>query len=328
MSSEQTRRLYEGALTSFGKIAEKSVNEASNNSRKPTFQQFQGFLARNAFRVTVETATAADVGEFIVGDWIPSHIAGCRTKLPQTRKSIPSISAVTHVVKDLAKSYALLGYEGRSNPAKAEVVELFRVGYEKMLHEQGVKVKRAKVFTEEKLDGLLAHIAQLIRASRLGLARCVLLTDQAAVLYLWESLARGKECGQLQRQQVKLGEQAAYSGWSKTVRQESSARIRLAAPIPEGRLAFVESAVQLLHGMEEGSFPVGEDGFLFRAINRSRTGFVNEPMSSDTLRKRLQKDAGLFEGVIVHSFKRSAVKHAAVNLNYNVTELMDLGLNL
>ncbi|GAQ85468.1 putative Phage_integrase [Klebsormidium nitens] len=328
MSSEQTRRFYEGALASFGKIAEKSVNEASNNSRKRTFQQFQGFLAQNAFGITVETATPADVGAFIVGDWIPSHSAGCRTKLPQTGECIPSVSAVTHVVKDLAKSYALLGYEGRSNPAKSEVVKSFRVGYEKMLHEQGVKVKRAKVFTEEKLDALLAHLARLIQASGPGLERCVLLTDQAAVLYLWESRAREKDCGQLQRQQVKLGEQAAYPGWSKTVRQEPSARIPLAVPVPEGRLAFVEAAVQLLHGMEEGGFPVGEDGFLFRAMNRSRTGFVNEPMSSDTLRKRIQKrlkDAGLFEGETVHSFRRSAVQHAAVNLNYNVKELMDLG---
>lgn len=69
--------------------------------------------------------------------------------------------------------------------------------------------------------------------------------------------------------------------------------------------------------MEEGGFLIGEDGFLFRAVNRSQNGFVNEAISSDTLRKRLQKrlkDAGLFEGETVHSFRRSAVQHAAINL--------------
>ncbi|GAQ91268.1 putative Phage_integrase [Klebsormidium nitens] len=245
MSAEQTQRFYDGALASFGKIAEKSVNEARRN-----------------------------------------------------------------------------------NPAKAEVVKSFRVGYEKMLHEQGVKVQRAKVFTEAKLDALLAHLAQLIQDSSPGLERCVMLTDQAAVLYLWETLARGKECGQLQRRQVELEEQAAYPGWSKTVRQEPSARIPLAAPDSQSRLTFVEAAEALLLGMEDGGHSVGGDGFLFRAMNRSRTGFVNEPMSSDTLRKRLQKrlkEAGLFEGETVHSFRRSAVQHAAVNLNYNVKQLMELG---
>ncbi|GAQ92604.1 putative Phage_integrase [Klebsormidium nitens] len=328
MSAGETQRFYEGALNSFGKIAEKSVNEASNSSRKRTFQQYQEFLARNAFGVTVETATSADVGAFVMGDWIPSHSAGCRTKLPGTGKTVPSASAVTHVVKDLSKSYSLLGYEGRNNPAKAEVVKSFRVGYEKLLHEQGVRVQRAKVFTEVKLDALLAHLARLLRESSPGLERCVLLSDQAAVLYLWETLARGKECGQLQRRQVELEEQAAYPGWSKTVRQEPSARIPLAAPDSQDRLTFVEAAEALLLGMVEAGHAVGEEGFLFRAMNRSRTGFVNEPMSSDTLRKRLQrrlKEAGLFEGETVHSFRRSAVQHAAVNLNYNIKELMELG---
>jgi integrase len=277
--------------------------------------------------VTVETATPADVGGFIIGHWIPNHSAG-RTKLPRTGESNPSASAVSHVVKDLSKSYQLLGYEGRSNPAKADVVKAFRTGYEKMLHEEGVKVRRAKVFSEQKLDALLQYLDGLIQASQPGLERCVLLTDQAVVPYLWESLARGKKCGQLQRQQVEFEEQAAYPGWSKTVRKEPSARIPLSAPVEGSRFTFVEAATCLIRGMEEGGFPIGEDGFLFRAINRSCNGFANEPMSSDTLRKRLQKrlkDAGLFEGEAVHSFRRSAVQHAAVNLNYSVKHLMDLG---
>jgi hypothetical protein len=190
LTASETEALYERALKGFGEIAEKSVSEANNISRKRTFEEFQQFLARNAYEVTVETATAADVGAFIVGDWIPRHSSGCQTKLPSTGQPVPSVSAVNGVVKHLAKSYTLLGYKGRANPAKAEVVKAFRTGYEKTLHEElGVKVQRAKVFTEAKLDSLLAHLARLIKESAPGLDRCVLLTDQAVVLYLWESLA-------------------------------------------------------------------------------------------------------------------------------------------
>jgi hypothetical protein len=127
--------------------------------------------------VTVETATPADIGAFIMGGWIPRHSAGCRTKLPATGESVPSVSAVNTVVKHLSKSYSLLGYDGRSNPAKAEVVRAFRTGYEKTLHEKGVKIQRAKVFSEAKLDALLAYLGRLIKECPSGLDRCVLLTD-------------------------------------------------------------------------------------------------------------------------------------------------------
>jgi hypothetical protein len=175
MTTGETEALYERALKSFGKIAEKSVSEANNNSRKRTFEEFQEFLSRNAYGVMVETATAADVGAFIVGDWIPKHSSGCRTKLPSTGQPVPSVSAVNTVVKHMSKSYTLLGYEGRANPAKAEVVKAFRTGYEKALHEEGVKVQRAKVFTEAKLDALLAYLARSIESSPPGLERCVCL---------------------------------------------------------------------------------------------------------------------------------------------------------
>jgi hypothetical protein len=184
MTVGETEALYDRALQSFAEIAEKSVNAASNNSRKRTFEEFQQFLARNAYGVTVETATAADIGAFIMGDWIPKHSAGCRTKLPSTGQPVPSVSAVNSVVKHLSKTYSLMGYDGRANPAKSEAVKAFCTGYEKALHEEGVRVQRAKVFTEEKLDALFAYLARLIRESPSGLDRCVMLTDQALVLYL------------------------------------------------------------------------------------------------------------------------------------------------
>ncbi|GAQ90235.1 hypothetical protein KFL_006170030 [Klebsormidium nitens] len=163
--------------------------------------------------------------------------------LPSTGKTVASASAVKGVVKDLTKTYTLLGYAGHENPAKSEAVKSFRDGYERYLHDEGVKVQRAKVFTEAKLDALLAFLADRLKQEMDALELCTLLMDQAAVLYLWESLARGKECGALSAREIEGGAApAAYPGWSKTVRQEPSARIPLAQAGMGVRLTFIEAA--------------------------------------------------------------------------------------
>ena len=328
-SEEETDAFYARALTEFGTMAERKVTAEANRSRKRTTEEFAAFLGRNPYGVSVETATAADVGAFIVGDWIPRHSGNCRTVLPATGQVVASASAVKGVVKDLSKTYTLLGFSGHENPAKSEAVKSFRDGYERHLHEEGVKVQRAKVFTEAKLDALLAFLGDRLQQEAGALELCTLLMDRAAVLYLWESLARGKECGNLQARQVEGGANpAAYPGWSKTVRQEPSARIPLALAGASDRLTFVQAAAQLVKALEILGDPSPEDGFLFRAQNRQRTGFSPGPISSASLRKRIQRrlqQAGLFEGETLHSFRRSAVQQAAVNLNYNVKQLMELG---
>jgi integrase len=278
--------------------------------------------------VTVETATATDVGAFIVGDWLPHQSGNCRTVLSATGQTVASASAVKGVVKDMSKTYTFLGFEGNKNPAKLEAVKSFRDGYARYLQNEGVRVQRAKVFTEQKLDALLAFLAGQSASTPEGLEHCTLLMDQAAVLYLWESLARGKECGNLSRQQVELEERAAYPGPNKMVRQEPSARIPLAEPGAGLRLTFVEAAAQLVRGFDSIGKSISKEGFLFRSQNRQRMGFLSGPISSNSLRKRVQKrlkEAGLFEGETLHSFRRSVVQHATVNLNYNVKQLMELG---
>lgn len=75
-----------------------------------------------------------------------------------------SASAVRGVVKDrkidLSKTYSLLGYEGSANPAWGELVKSYRDGYGNMLHEQGVRPKRAKVCQQGKLDSLVQHLTE------------------------------------------------------------------------------------------------------------------------------------------------------------------------
>lgn len=247
--------------------------------------------------------------------------------LPQTGQSVASASAVRGVVKDISKSYTLLGFEGPSNPARSELVKSYRDGYGNLLHQQGVKVQRAKVFSESKLNALVEYLTEKLSTSE-GMERCVVAIDRAAVLYLWETLARGKECGAVRQDQIDKEEGTVYPEWTKTIRHEPSARIELATPGAAGRMTFLEAASELIRIMSDEGHDVGENGHLFRAQTRNRNGFMNEPITSSALRKQVQKrlqDAGLFEGETLHSFCRSAVQHAAIELKYNVKKLMDLG---
>jgi hypothetical protein len=183
--------------------------------------------------------------------------------------------------------------------------------------------KRAKVFKEEKVDGLVAFLTQRI-AESYGIQRCVLRMDLSAVLYLWEPWSRGKKCGELQSNQLDLQGCRAFPKWSKTDKQKPSAEIDLAS---EGRGRFVESAVELIREMEQQGHSIG-DGFLFRPLTRQRDGLDNAPLSAAALRKRVQlhlKEAGLFAGETLHSFRRSVVQNAMHIEGYNVERLMELG---
>jgi hypothetical protein len=148
-SKKETVARYGQSAQAIGKIAEQKTTKETNESRKRMFGEYQQFLARNPFGITVETASPENVAAFIHSEWIPSHSGNCRAVLPGTGQPVASASAVRGVVKDLSKSYRLLGFEGASNPARSELVKSYRDGYGNVLHQQGVKVKRAEVFSEE-----------------------------------------------------------------------------------------------------------------------------------------------------------------------------------
>jgi integrase len=176
-------------------------------------------------------------------------------------------------------------------------------------------VKRAKVFSKDKLIPLVAFLTQRISETE-GMERCVIAMDRTAVLYLWETLACEKECGQVRQDQIDAAEGTVYPGWTKTVRQEPSARIGLAVAGGQERLTFLESAShRSAFWLKTASILARREPYLFRAQNRSRNGFDNKPITSSVLRKRVQKrlhEAGLFEGETLRSFRRSAVQHAAI----------------
>jgi integrase len=314
----ETTARYGQTLQAVGEIADLKTTKETNDSRKRTFSEYQKFLAKNPFGITVATASPKDVAAFIHSEWLPHHSGNCRTVLPQTGQPVASASAVRGVVKDISKSYTLLGFEGASNPARSELVKSYRDGYGNLLHQHGVKVQRAKVFTEAKLNALVDFLTSKL-ASTEGMEKCIVAMDRAVVLYLWETLARGKECGSVRQDQIDAAEGTVYPGWTKTIRHEPSARIELATPGAAERMTFLEAATALVKILADDGHEVGESGYLFRAQNRSQNGFENEPISSSALRKRIQKrlqEAGLFDGEILHSFRRSAVQHAAIELKY------------
>jgi integrase len=273
----ETAARYGQTLQAVGKIADMKTTKETNDSRKRTFGEFQEFLARNPFGVTVGTATPEDVATFIHSKWLPNHSGNCRTVLPKTRQPVASACAIRGVVKDISKSYTLLGFEGASNPARSELVKSYRDGYGNLLHREGVKVQRAKVFSESKLNALVAYLTEKLAVSR-GMERCILAMDRPAVLYLWETLARGKECGSVRQDQVDPEEGTVYPGWTKKIRQEPSARIELATPGEANRLTFLKAAGELVKIMADEGHEVGETGHLFRAQNKSRNGFERRPL--------------------------------------------------
>jgi integrase len=326
-TKEEMVQRYGQTLQAVGQIADMKTTKETNDSRKRTFGEFQRFLTQNPFGITVETAGPEDVAAFLHSNSIPNHSGSCKTVLPKTGQPVASASAVRGVVKDISKSYRLLGYEGNSNPARSELVKSYRDGYGNMLHHEGMKVKRAKVFSEEKLDSLVAYLTEQLGKAE-GMEQCVLAMDRAAVLYLWETLARGKECGEVRQEQIDWAEGTVYPGRTKTVRQEPSARFELAVPGEKLRLTFLDAASELVRVLSDNGIDIGEAGHLFRAQNRSRNGFEDKPITSSALRKRIQKrlqEADLYEGETLHSFCRSAVQHAAVELKFDVKKLMDLG---
>lgn len=321
-SEKEARAFYEKTLGEAGRIANKSVSSEFEDTRKRTFEEFSGFVGRVGQGLTVENARGIDVLAFVHGCWIPNHRNRCRT-FSGTGEKIPSAAAIKAVIQHIAKSYAMLGRTDADNPGKEEAVRNYREGYRNELHASGVKEKRARVFKESKVTDLVAYLDAKLEGLA-GISRCVVLMDRTAVLYLWESWARGKECGELEVGQIDFEQAESRPGWTKTVRQEPSGRVELRK---EGTLTFIDSSVELLLALEQTKVPLGR-GFLFRPLNKQRNGFQNEPLKSAALSRRVRKhltDAGLYEGETLHSFRRSAVQNAAQIEGYDIGRLMQRG---
>jgi integrase len=299
-SDERSDSVYEKALREGAAIANLSVSNKFEEGRRKTWGEFVDFMAKVGRGLNAQTASDLDVIAFVQGEWLPEHIAKCRTRTESAGERVASASAVKGVIQSLSKSYSMLGVQDAENPAKQESVKSYCEGYRFWLKEKGVRTKRAKVMKEGKV-GLLRDYPEKGIAKTEGVTRCVLMMDLAAVDYLWESWARGKECGELRSDQVDFEDGAVEPGWSKTVQEEPSARIDLT----EGqRGRFLQSAAALIGETEKHGY-ASERGFLFRPLNRQRSGFEDSALSANALRKRIQqhmKDAGVFDGETLHSF--------------------------
>jgi integrase len=323
MSSDKGEELYRKALTEAAKIAGCSVSQGFEDSRQKTLTEFESFLASIGQGLSIERASDLDVIAFIQGQWLPAHKEKCRTRLGVDGEKVASASAVKGVIQQIAKSYSMLGRQDNANPAKQESVRSYCEGYRNWLRGQGVREKRAKVFKEGKVNELIQYLEGQAERSE-GIRKCLMQMDITAVDYLWESWARGKECGELRVSEVDFENGSAEPGWSKTVRKEASACINLTG---SGRGRFLVSAAKLISVMEKAGHPIGM-GNLFRPLNRRRDGFEDSALSANALRKRIQmhlKDAGLYEGETLHSFRRSAVQGAAEMEGFDVPKLMEMG---
>jgi integrase len=320
---EESEALYSRALSEAARFAGFSVSRGFEDSRQKTWAELGEFLASIGHGLDVERASDLDVIAFVQGGWMATHKANCRTRMGEAGERVASASAVKGIIQHISKSYSMMGRQDEANPAKQESVRAYCEGYRNWLRENGVRAKRAKVFKEEKVGDLTNYLEGEISRS-VGIRRCVLMTDLAAVDYLWESWARGKECGELRASEVNFKDGTSEPGWSKTVHQEPSAIIDMTG---NGRGRFLKSAAALVGEAERAGYPI-RTGFLFRPLNKRRDGFEEAALSANALRKRIQqhmKEAGLCEGETLHSFRRSAVQDAAGIEGYDVQKLMALG---
>lgn len=209
--------------------------------------------------LTIETARGIDIIAFVHGVWIPTHRKNFWTVVGPSEEKVASASAIKGVIGQLAKSYSMMGRKDADNPAKEESVISYREGYRNNLHARGVREKRAKVMKESKVQDLVDYLGKQIETAQ-GLGKIVLLMDRAAILYLWESWARGKECGKLEAQKVDREKGVAYPGWSKTVREEPSGRVELTRG--QDHVTFLVGSAELLAEMTRQEVSTGRGFYL------------------------------------------------------------------
>lgn len=307
---QAARKRYEQAIEEGGRVSQRAVSSGFEDGRHKSFAEFERFL-ESIGCPGVGAASGVDVVAFLQGWWLPSHQKNCRTRVSGQGEAVASASAIKGVINHIAKSYSIMGFCDERNPGKSESVRSYREGYRVTLRELGVREKRAKVMPEEKVMGLIEYLNNEVRKLR-GVERCVAAMDSAVVLYLWESWARGKECGSVtEKHQIDFAGRVVRPGWSKTVREEPSAEISMKDARTEN--TFLWAAGLLMHEMDacgEGK----NSEFLFRPLNKRRNGFEDTGLTAEAMSRRVQKHllkAGLYEGETLHSFRRSAVQHAA-----------------
>jgi integrase len=324
-----TTDFYKRVLGEAGRIAQQSVGAGFEESRRRTWEEFGQFVQNVGNGLTIKTMRGMDIIAFVQGVWIPNHRKNFRTVVGPSEEKVASASAIKGVIGQLAKSYSMMGRKDDKNPAKEESVISYREGYRNNLHSRGVREKRAKVMQvmkvkESKVNDQVDYLGKQIELAK-GIGKIVLLMDQATILYFWESWARGKECGELKTRQINREDGVVFPGWSKTVREEPSGQVELTRS--QKNVTFLAGSAELLAEMARQGISTGR-GFLFRALNTSKTGFKDEPLKSGTLKKRIQQHtakAELFKGETLHSFRRSAVQNAAEIEGYDVAKLMQRG---
>ena len=207
---DEIRRFYAEALEGAASVANRSVSSGFEEGRKKTWAEFNEFCG--LVGKSLEQATDLDVVAFVHGFWLPHHREGCRTKVGESGVKTASASAIKGVFCHLGKSFAMLGRNGESNPTQSEAVRNYMEGYRNLLHDAGVREKRASTFKESKVQDLIAWLENKVQSAE-GTVKCSLLSDLAIVHYLWESWSRGQECGTLEMRQVDFSEGIVKAGW-------------------------------------------------------------------------------------------------------------------
>lgn len=301
--------------------------DKTQQDRQRYFAEFLSDLRRfpPAMGLTELTVGPEYILAWLEKEFIPRHVAQCRTLLPDGSK-VCSASLISSVLSHLSTSFEeVIGRRGPyvaaqpsvGNPCDSPIISLYRKGYKKALVEQGVVELGAIPMTAGKVQQLVQGCRARAASSQDSRIQLVYRRDALLWLYLWQSWQRGREAGQLTCSRLrwtsagvnvslgalKASQLAVFSG--SDFYAFSQSEFSFADALREFTRFCEGLGIDLAHG----------EGYIFRPLARDGSVAFETatPLTSDAMYERLigeLKEFQLYEGESVHSFRRGADRHA------------------
>lgn len=288
------------------------------------------------FQPSLVQCTAVQLLTFLHEAWHPRHQGA--TLDPATGVRWASPGYLSHAVSQLATAMRESGMPDADNPGLSYVVGRYLRGYRQSMYQLGYRESSAVPVAWDDLLQVLRHLDARMEGQPLGsVERAVLARDAAASLYLWVTLMRGREAGEMKVSGFRLMRVDCCPAWDLIVRGALPAGVDVTACPELGTksvrhpdlvwtvLTQRESRPvghcllwrlqQLALAMDACGFPLVD--YVFRPLVASdHRRFQSGPLSAPALNKRLQfhlQALGLWCGQTAHGVKRGRMQHEMFN---------------
>ncbi|GAB4815694.1 hypothetical protein N2152v2_002740 [Parachlorella kessleri] len=307
--------------------------------------------------VSLKTAGPEHVLWFVRQHWLPRHTG---TVLPDGSQ-VAAPSSLNGLLSALSTSFELLGRRGpwdeaarSGNPIHSKDITVFKLGYARQTaaagFEEGSAIEWRESEVQQLVQGLDARAVLKLAEYQLcaghgrthgaqqALQEALLLDrDAFAVVYLWQSMQRGKEAGSLALDDFALPDGSAlpqplpfplpngfqvdvYPGGIKqhpgkrvlepsSFVQQEGLNVLLQVPARlEQLMRLRREADRLFPGQQ-----MAVQHYLICPSAKSRLGFEDRPLPTSALYNRIVKAAkelGLYRGQSLHGFRRGSLQHS------------------